>query len=121
MNTTFANCLATHPSRQGFLVRFVSSSVALVYFLAASGCSPSESPKIVTINVDSTGAYTLNGRVVSDSSLSEELRTLQSSGSSLELEILASVDANHQAVGRAVVAAQSAKIARIRFVSRQAK
>jgi biopolymer transport protein ExbD len=93
----------------------------LVWAIAVFGCSPANPESVANLSVDSSGTYTLNGRVVSEARLVQELQALQGPGARVALEIWAAPDANHQAVSRAVVAAQSAKIAGIRFVTQQSK
>jgi len=96
-------------------------AVAFISAVAVSGCSPTTPESLASLNVDSSGNYVLNGRAVPEARLLEELQALRSASTNVALEIWAAPDANHQVVARAVVAAQSAKIARIRFVSQQSK
>lgn len=92
---------------------------ALLSLLAA--CSQSAPETIARLEIDPAGTFSLNGRPVSENRLVEELQALRQTSENLTLEIWVPQNANHEVVSKAVVSAQSAKIAGIRFGGSPAK
>ena len=87
-----------------------------------SGSNAEPSPEIVLLQVTDRGAYFLKGQEVPDSELKQVLVKLRNDHKkTIELHILASSSADFQAVGRAVVAAQSARIFVIKHIRAQSQ
>lgn len=110
-----------HGRRQPAALRFMAISLALVVSLLSACHSESKPVKSFALHVDSEGRYTLDGTKVEPARLKEALGSLAKSGSSVELRIHTKPNSNHQAVGRAVEAAQQARIVIIVFVEEPLK
>jgi biopolymer transport protein ExbD len=85
------------------------------------GCAESKPVRVVPLKVDSAGAYELDGDPVAAAELTHALRDLRSSPNTIDLHIHTALDTKHEAVGKAVVAAQEAGIARVSFATTSPK
>jgi len=80
-------------------------------------CGESKPPVTVRLAVAEDGMYSLDRRSVPEGELQHELRSLRSAGTPVLLEIDAHPFAKHEAVGKAVKAAQDAGIDKLAFVT----
>ena len=87
--------------------------LALVIF----GCSQAVPPRDAHLEITEDGRYVLDSQQIGESELKHQLRTLRSEGTPVRLQIYAHAAAKHEAVGRAMKAAQDAGIDTLAFVT----
>ncbi|WP_128003677.1 ExbD/TolR family protein [Piscinibacter defluvii] len=85
--------------------------------LACSACSQSAPPREAQLQVAEDGSYQLNMQPVEQPELKHQLQALRAAGAPVRLEIYAHPMAKHEAVGRAVKAAQDAGVDTLAFVT----
>ncbi|PND36231.1 hypothetical protein C1O66_21210 [Paucibacter aquatile] len=102
-------------------LRLIVTAFAVVLSLLSASCGESKPVKSSALHVDSEGRYTLDGTKVEPSNLKDALSSLGKSGNTVELRIHTRANSNYQAVGRAVQAAQEARIDIVVFVEEPLK
>jgi len=102
-------------------LRQIVTTLVVVFGLLSASCVASTPVKSFALHVDSEGKYMLEGANVEPSELKNALGSLGNSGSKVELRIHTKAATNHQAVARAVLAAQEARISLVTFVEEPAK
>jgi biopolymer transport protein ExbD len=103
------------------MTKLLARILSAIGILAATGGGSNAEPstEIVLLRVTDRGTYFLKGQQVPESELKQVLEKLRNDQKKMELHILASSSADFQAVGRAVVAAQSARILVIKHIRAQ--
>ncbi len=101
------------------LVRLVATACLSLSTLGA--CGESKPIRIVTLNVEADGTYLLDGERRLLEELTPALKEMKTKSGKINLHIHASGSANHQAVARAVTAAQTAEIALLSFIAEPLK
>jgi biopolymer transport protein ExbD len=89
--------------------------------ILTTACGDTGPTRMVALRVDSAGTFTLDGKIVEYTELKRELQTLSNSTTMIQLNIYSVVDTKYEAVGKAVLAAQEARIARISLVTEPPK
>jgi biopolymer transport protein ExbD len=90
---------------------------SLVYFLWPSGSLEQQKVVQINIKVDSKGGFSIDGQSYDLTGLEAELLRVKESSDNVSVLILTSQQSRHEVVGRAVVAAQKARIAHVRLIA----
>jgi hypothetical protein len=90
---------------------------AFLLVLAGLGCSQAAPPQDAQLEITEDGQYVLNAQHMGEMELKRQLHVLRSEGTPVRLQIYAHATAKHEAVSRAMKAAQDAGVDALAFVT----